>query len=216
MKNIILLGAPGSGKGTLASDLCPQLKLKHISTGDLLREVVASGSALGKEINAYMTRGELVPDALIGKMIREVLESPAASNGVLLDGYPRTIPQADLLGGIMSELGKKLDAVFYLSIELDVIIKRLIYRVSCKECGKPYHLFNLPPKQKGICDVCGGELIQREDDKEETIRKRYDTYIQKTKPLIDYYKQKKMLIEIDAGLGVAECLKAVLAGLNKK
>lgn len=215
MKNIILLGAPGSGKGTLAKGLCPALKIKHVSTGDLLREVVASGSDLGKEINGYITRGELVPDELIGKMIKDVLTSQAAKAGVLLDGYPRTIPQADLLNNIMSELKTKISFVFYLRVDLPVIIKRLVNRVSCKNCGRPYHLVNLPPKKSGICDDCGGTLIQREDDKEETIKSRYETYIKKTQPLIDYYRDKKILIEIDGTEGVEKNLAEVLAYINK-
>lgn len=209
MINIVLLGAPGSGKGTLAKKLCPEYGLKHVSTGDLLRDVVASGSTLGQEINSYITKGELVPDALIGQMIKEVLNSADAKKGVLLDGFPRTIPQADMLTQIMSELHTKITKVFYMRVELPLIISRLVNRVSCKTCGRPYHLINVPPKKAGICDDCGGTLIQREDDKEDTIRSRYETYLKKTQPLIDYYKKTGSLIEIDGAEGVDKCLLEV-------
>ncbi len=209
MINIVLLGAPGSGKGTLAKKLCPEYGLKHVSTGDLLREVVQSGSTLGKDINGYITRGELVPDTLIGQMIKDVLNSDAARKGVLLDGFPRTIPQADMLSNIMKELHTKISKVIYMNVELPLIISRLVNRVSCKNCGRPYHLINLPPKKSGICDDCGGTLVQREDDKEETIRSRYETYLAKTQPLIDYYKKINLLTEIDGAEGVDKCLVAV-------
>lgn len=198
MKNIVVLGAPGSGKGTFATEICPQLAIKHVSTGDLLRDVVASGSELGKNINEYITKGELVPDQLIGDMIKDVMKSKEAENGVMLDGFPRTVPQAEMLDKIMNECSSKIEVVLYLNIDLEVIIKRLEGRISCKQCGKPYHKVNIPPKQEGICDVCDGELIQREDDKEETIRKRYNTYLEKTAPLIDYYKNQGLLKEISS------------------
>lgn len=195
---MIILGAPGAGKGTLAADLCPRLSIKHISTGDLLREVIASGSKLGAEINNFVSTGALVPDELIGQMIRDTLNADACQNGVLLDGFPRTIPQAELLEQIMTELGRPLAAVFYLNVELDRVIRRLINRVSCQKCGRPYHLLNLPPQKAGICDACGGALIQREDDREETIRKRFATFLAKTQPLIDFYKAKNLLTEVMA------------------
>jgi adenylate kinase len=197
-KDLIILGAPGAGKGTLAVDLCPRLGVKHISTGDLLREVIASGSPLGQEINGYVKSGALVPDDLIGQMIKDTLNTDDCKNGVLLDGFPRTIPQAEMLEKIMADLGRPISAVFYLSVELDRVIRRLVNRVSCQKCGKPYHLVNLPPKQKGVCDVCGGALLQREDDKEETIRKRFTTFSEKTQPLIDFYQKQNLLAEIKA------------------
>jgi adenylate kinase len=212
MKNIILLGAPGAGKGTLAKDLCPALKLKHISTGDLLRDVIASGSELGKEINGYVSTGALVPDALIGKMIKETLA--ATDGGVLLDGFPRTVPQADMLEKIMAELHRKIDNVFYLSIELDRVIQRLIHRWSCPQCGRPYHLINLKPKIQGMCDDCNVALTQRNDDKEETIRKRFSTFIEKTQPLIDYYQKKNLLSEIKAVDNAPDTLALVLKQIH--
>lgn len=214
-RDLIILGAPGAGKGTLAADLCPALKIKHISTGDLLREVIASGSALGQEINSYVSTGALVPDALIGQMIKDTLNSADCKNGVLLDGFPRTIPQAQMLEKIMADLGRPINAVFYINVALDLVVRRLVNRVSCKKCGKPYHLINLPPKQKGICDDCGGELIQREDDKEETIRKRFSTFIEKTQPLIDFYKDKKLLVEVTASDDPQIALNFVLKYLEK-
>jgi adenylate kinase len=215
-KDLIILGAPGAGKGTLAVDLCPRLGIKHISTGDLLREVIASGSPLGQEIAGYVKSGALVPDDLIGRMIKDTLNSEACKNGVLLDGFPRTIPQAEMLAEILADLRRPIAAVFYLSVELDRVIRRLVNRVSCQKCGKPYHLLNLPPKQKGVCDVCGGALIQREDDKEETIRKRFATFLEKTQPLIDFYKKQNLLTEIKADDDPQKTLAVVLGYLAPK
>lgn len=213
--DIILIGAPGAGKGTLAADLCPALKIPHISTGDVLREVVASGSALGQEINGYLQQGALVPDAVIGKMIKELLQSEKCNHGVLLDGFPRTIPQADMLEEIMASIQRKITKVFYLSIGLDVVIRRLTNRVSCKKCGAPFHLINMPPKKAGVCDYCGGELIKREDDNEETIRKRFQTFLDKTQPLIDYYKKKGLLIEVNSHDNAQETFQEVMSYIKK-
>ncbi|MDR2428566.1 MAG: adenylate kinase [Candidatus Margulisbacteria bacterium] len=213
--DLIILGAPGAGKGTLAVDLCPRLSIKHISTGDLLREVIASGSPLGQEINGYVQSGALVPDDLIGQMIKDTLNSADCKNGVLLDGFPRTIPQAEMLEKILAGLGRPIAAVFYLSVELDRVIRRLVNRVSCQKCGKPYHLLNLPPKQKDVCDICGGALIQREDDKEETIRKRFATFLEKTQPLIDFYQKQNLLTEIQADDDPQKTLGIVLKYLAK-
>ncbi|MDR1453696.1 MAG: adenylate kinase [Candidatus Margulisbacteria bacterium] len=215
-KDLIILGAPGAGKGTLAVDLCPRLGLKHISTGDLLREVIASGSPLGQEIGGYVKSGALVPDDLIGQMIKDTLNSAACQNGVLLDGFPRTIPQAEMLEKILADLRRPISAVFYLSVELDRVIRRLVNRVSCQKCGKPYHLLNLPPREKGVCDVCGGALLQREDDKEETIRKRFATFLEKTQPLIDFYQKQNLLTEIQADDDPQKTLAVVLEHLAQK
>lgn len=212
--DIVLLGAPGAGKGTLAAELRDKLAIPHVSTGDLLRDVIASGSALGQEINSYVSTGALVPDAVIGKMMKELVQSEKCVNGVLLDGFPRTVPQADMLGEILASLNRNIRKVFYLNIELDIVIERLTKRVSCKSCGTPYHLVAMPPKQAGICDRCGGVLFQREDDKEETIRKRFTTFIEKTQPLIDYYKSKGILIEINADKAPTATLAEVLKYLN--
>lgn len=187
------------------------MKIPHVSTGDLLREVVASGSELGKEISAVMQTGGLVSDQLIGTMIKQTVESDKCKNGVLLDGFPRTIAQADMLEKIMAEANRKIDFVIYLSIDLQLVISRLVNRISCKNCGKPFHKINMPPKKEGVCDDCGGPLIQREDDREETIRKRFDTFIEKTQPLIDYYRQKGLLTEIQAASSPKATLDKVLS-----
>ncbi|GBR75824.1 adenylate kinase [Candidatus Termititenax persephonae] len=214
-QDLIILGAPGAGKGTLAVDLCPALGIKHISTGDLLREVIASGSPLGQEIDGYVKSGALVPDDLIGRMIKDTLAADACRQGILLDGFPRTIPQAELLEKILADLGRPISAVFYLSVELDRVIRRLVNRVSCQQCGRPYHLINLPPRQAGICDVCGGVLRQREDDKEETIRKRFATFLEKTQPLIDFYQNKNLLVEVQASDDPQVALNFVLKYLAR-
>ncbi len=214
MKNLILLGAPGSGKGTLATDLCDEMEIEHISTGDLLRDVAASGSELGLQIKQIISSGELVPDNLIGQMIKDLLLTErVAKKGVMLDGFPRTIAQAEMLQQIMAEAGRQIDKVVYLKIDLAAIIKRLVNRVSCKVCGRPYHLINFPPKVAGKCDLDGGELIKRADDNEETVKKRYDTYMGKTMPLINYYKTQGLLYEVDSLIGRREVVEAVLSNI---
>lgn len=212
--NLILLGAPGAGKGTIAKELCPELNVIHLSTGDMLRDVVASGNELGKEINDYMSKGELVPDQLIGKMIKEKLSAPESQNGVLLDGFPRNVEQANMLEDIMNELKLKIDKVYYLDIDLEIVIQRLTNRVSCSKCGKPFHLINMPPKVENVCDYCAGQLTKREDDNEETIKERYQVFIDKTKPLIDYYEAKNSLKKVDSGQGVDETVAQILANLR--
>jgi adenylate kinase len=188
---IVLLGPQGSGKGTYASRLGPILKIPHISTGDLCREEAAKGTELGKKIKEIMDRGGLQPDEIIIEMLKNRLKKDDCKKGFVLDGFPRTLKQTKELEKITS-----LDYVVNLVVPHWILIKRLSLRVSCKKCGEIYNLGYLKPKKEGICDKCGGELIQRDDDKEEAIKMRLKEYEEKTKPLIDYYKNKGILVNV--------------------
>ncbi|MCS7233632.1 MAG: adenylate kinase [Synergistetes bacterium] len=195
--NLVLLGPPGAGKGTLAFMLMRDYNLLHISTGDMLREAVSKGTELGKKANEYMRKGLLVPDEIIIEMIKEKLLE-THKNGLIFDGFPRTINQAKALDILLEEINEKLKAVILLKISKKVILERLTNRRVCSKCGALYHLKHSPPKLENKCDICGGELYQREDDKEETILRRISVYKDQTEPLIEYYKEKGLLIEIDA------------------
>lgn len=208
---IILLGPPGAGKGTQAKAMSQQLKLAHVSTGDLLRKNVKEGSALGKEAKAYMDKGLLVPDALVAGMLRERLSSPDLKKGFILDGYPRNISQAAELDGMLQQSGMGIDLVIDLESSEPVIIQRLTGRRVCSRCGANFHLKNMPPKKEGVCDNCGGNLYQRSDDKEETVRKRLQVYKDETASLISYYedsnKLHRLLADADAGLVLGQIIE---------
>ena len=212
---LVLLGPPGAGKGTQAQVLSKDLNIPHISTGDMLREALKAASPLGLEAKAYMEKGALVPDELVIALVKERLSKSDAKRGFILDGFPRTPEQAKSLDASLKELQMPLDVVLYFKTSLAVIIKRLSGRRVCGQCGKNYHQVNFRPKVEGICDVCGGKLIQRPDDKEETIEKRLKVYEEQTAPLIDYYKRKNTLSEVSGDLDVQE-LNAELLKLFKK
>ncbi len=197
--NMVLLGPPGAGKGTQAALLVKAYGLLHISTGDMLREAVKAGGEIGEELSSYMNEGKLVPDAIITRTVIERMAKPDAEGGVILDGYPRTRPQAESLDSSLDVPGRTLDIVLYLKTSDEVAIQRLSGRRVCKDCGKNYHTTNMPPKQEGICDICGGELYQREDDKPETVKNRLTVYEENTKELIEYYRAKGLLEEVDGG-----------------
>ncbi|MDD5246805.1 MAG: adenylate kinase [Candidatus Omnitrophica bacterium] len=190
---IILLGPPGAGKGTQSKSLAKRLELAHISTGDLLRGNVSAGTELGKQAKAYMEKGALVPDELVTGMLRERFNQDDIKNGFILDGYPRTIKQAESLDRLLEEKAIKIDKVFYLDTGEKVIIQRLSGRLVCSKCQANFHKTNMPPKKEMVCDYCGGSLYQRSDDKEETIRKRLEVYRQESAPLIKYYESKGKL-----------------------
>jgi len=194
-KIVIFLGPPGAGKGTQSQLLKERNGFIQISTGDLLREAVKNQTELGKLAKQYMDEGKLVPDDLIISLIKEKLQEYADKN-IIFDGFPRTIPQAESLDNLLSHLNKNIDAVILFKIESEEIVKRLTGRRVCPSCGAVYHMVYNPPKIDEICDKCGARLIQRDDDKEEVIRKRLEVYHQQTKPLIEYYKSK--IVEIDA------------------
>jgi len=194
---IIFLGPPGGGKGTQADFIAEKYDIPKLSTGDLLRESVENKTSLGNEAKGYMNRGELVPDAVVIALVEEKLASPECQKGFILDGFPRTVAQADQLANFMVSTGKEVDHVVYFPISKDEIIKRISGRRSCQECKAVYHLEYVPPKEQGICDVCGNKLIQRNDDEPKTIESRLSVYQEQTAPLIEYYKMKNILGELD-------------------
>jgi adenylate kinase len=199
-KIIVLLGPPGAGKGTQAEILRDQLKLTHVSSGDLFRENVGKQTELGKLAKSYMDRGELVPDDVTIAMVKDRISRPDCDNGVLLDGFPRTAAQADALCAMLEDLGEKVSVVPYISAPAEVLIERLSGRWTCRAAGHIYHIKNKPPKVPGICDEDGSELYQRDDDKAETVANRIRVYLDKTAPLIEYYQQRGLLIELDGTL----------------
>ncbi len=189
---VIMLGAPGSGKGTISKKLLAAHGGNHVSTGDMLRQAVAAATPLGLDAKRFMDNGELVPDAVVNGLIAEWLDAHR-SEGFIFDGYPRTVPQADALGAMLTQRGIKIDLVANLAVPNDVIIRRLTSRRSCSKCGQPFNLEFMPPRVAGVCDKCGGDLVQREDEKPDVVKKRLAVYEKQTKPLADYYAARKML-----------------------
>ncbi|MGB2630695.1 MAG: adenylate kinase [Candidatus Omnitrophota bacterium] len=198
--NLVLLGPPGAGKGTQAGYLVKAYDLLHISTGDMLRSAIKDGTDTGLKAQDYMNRGELVPDSIVTQLVIDRMEKPDASKGVMLDGFPRNLAQAKALDGALDKAEKALDAVLYFKTTEEVAVQRLSGRRVCPKCGKNYHLKNMPPKKDNVCDKCGVELFQREDDKPETVRNRLVVYDKQTKDLIDYYAIKSVLREVDGDL----------------
>lgn len=209
--NIVLLGPPGAGKGTQAKTLAARLNVPHISTGDLLRQNVANGTELGRQAKDYMNKGLLVPDALVTQMLGERFKQADVKNGFILDGYPRNLNQAKELDRLLSSLGIKIDTAMELVASEAIIVQRLSGRLVCKKCGGLYHRDNMPPKKDGVCDTCGGELYQRADDKEETIKKRLVVYRDEVSALLKYYEEKKLLVRVpaddEAGVVLARMLE---------
>ena len=196
---IVMLGAPGSGKGTVAKLLTETLNIEHISTGDMFREEIKSGSELGKELENYMSDGKLVPDDVVIKILDERLSRPTAQNGVVLDGFPRTKIQAEHLKKLLNAKGKKINVAIQLNIPDEDIIYRTVKRRICsnKDCGAIYNLEFNKPKQEGICDICGSKLYRREDDNEETVKRRIDTYHKRSEPIIKYFEEEGILYTVD-------------------
>lgn len=209
--NIILLGPPGSGKGTQAQHLCRQLELKHIASGDLFRENLKAQTELGKLAKTFMDRGELVPDDVTEAMVRERLGRADTRNGFVLDGFPRTLPQAEALTDIMNSLNRRLHGVIYFNVSDEEIVSRLSGRLICRECQTPFHKVNNPFKSCPYHKCQGEYLYQRDDDKEETVRIRLETYHRQTAPLIDYYHQAGLLVEVDGEGDLTEVTERVLA-----
>ncbi|HNX91541.1 MAG TPA: adenylate kinase [Candidatus Omnitrophota bacterium] len=209
--NIVLLGPPGAGKGTQAALLLKEFNVLHVSTGDMLRSAIKEGSAVGKEAAGYMNRGELVPDELVTRAVVERLSKPDTAHGVMLDGYPRTINQAESLGHALAKMGRKLDGVLYFKTSDAVAVQRLSGRRVCRKCAKNYHETNMPPKKAGVCDLCGGELFQRDDDKPETVKNRLKVYQASTADLVEYYRSKKQLIEVDGDAAADKLFKDIVA-----
>jgi adenylate kinase len=215
--NLILLGPPGAGKGTQAARLVADFDVPYYATGDILRAAVRDESELGKEAKAYMDRGDLVPDELICRVIVERVDSPEARDGFVLDGFPRTIPQADALGEALEDLGRRLTAVLLIEAPDDEVIRRLSGRRLCRDNGHVYHLEFDPPKNPGFCDQDGSPLVQRDDDKEETVRHRLEVFHEQTKPLVDYYENGGLLRRFDGTRAPDEVnghIRATLATLR--
>lgn len=196
---IVLLGAPGSGKGTVGKILAENLKLAHISTGDLFRENLKNETELGKEAKSYMDKGELVPDEITVKMLEKRMENPDVKNGAILDGFPRTTNQAVVLDKLLESKGKKVDIALNIDVPFDEIIERISNRRSCRGCSAIYNVVFNPPKQEGKCDECGGELYQREDQKPEVVQNRLEVYKNSSEQLIKYYEDKNVLRTEKAG-----------------
>ncbi len=212
--NIILLGPPGAGKGTQAKKISENYSLPHISTGDILRENISNNKPLGLKAKSYMSRGELVPDELLITIIKERLARSDCSEGFLLDGFPRTIPQAEALQMILTESGRKIDVVLNIDVDDEELIKRLSGRRMCA-CGTSFHIVFNPPEKEGICDACNGKLYQREDDKADAIRKRLIVYKNQTQPLINYYIEKSLLRRIDGSKDISTIFEDIQKVLEK-
>jgi adenylate kinase len=212
--NLILLGAPGTGKGTLAAGIRNAVGIAHVSTGDMFRQNIKDGTPLGKEASGYISRGELVPDALTIRMLEERLQRDDCRKGFLLDGYPRTIAQADALSSFLTGMGQKIDAVLNVRLADETIQERLSGRRVCPSCGCSYNLSARPPKKAGICDACGATLEHRNDDRPETIAVRLRSYHDKTRPLEEYYAAHGLLHEYDNEVGSDVTLKSILSALE--
>lgn len=208
---LIMLGPPGAGKGTQAKLLQDRFHIPQVSTGDILREAVKEGTKLGLQAKKYMDAGELVPDEVILGLIKERLGKEDCADGFILDGFPRTIAQAEALESLT-----QIDAVISIEVDPEELVRRLSSRRLCVSCGRDYNLISSPPKVEGKCDVCGGNLYQRDDDKEETIYNRFRVYESQTKPLKDYYAAKGLLKQIDGGRGVEEIFQVILDSLDQK
>ena len=207
--NIMLLGAPGAGKGTQAAKLIETYGLAHISTGDILRASVANQTPLGMTAKGYMDKGELVPDLVVIGLVKARLQEPDTEKGFILDGFPRTVGQADALGRAMEELGKKLDAVISIDVDKQALIERLTARRTCKDCGAIFNVISQPETASGVCPSCGGELYQRDDDTVETVSNRLNVYEKSTAPLIAYYRDKGILYSIDGNRSPDEVFASV-------
>lgn len=194
---LILLGPPGAGKGTQAANIVKNYNIPHISTGDIFRKNIKEGTELGLKAKAFMDRGELVPDSLVVEIVEDRLKEADCKEGFLLDGFPRTVVQAEALDKVLADMELSLDTVVNIKVDPNLLVKRAVGRRICKSCGATYHIEFNPSVKEGICDVCDGELYQRSDDNEETVTNRIKVYTDETSPLIDYYTNKKVLINID-------------------
>jgi len=212
---VVLFGPPGAGKGTQATVLKEKLGIPHISTGDMLREAVREGTPLGKEAQGDMNRGELVPDELILRMMEERLRRPDADQGYILDGFPRTVAQAEALDTLLTRLGKKLDAVIDLQVPEEELVRRLSGRLVCGQCQAIYQAQTRPPRAAGRCDACEGELITRPDDRPEAVRNRLAVYQRQTEPLIAYYRQRGLLHAVDGTIGPERVCEQIVRLIGK-
>lgn len=212
---VVLVGPPGAGKGTQAQFISSHLSIPKISTGDIFRANVSQGTALGRKAKDYIDRGDLVPDSITNAMVRDRLSEDDTADGFLLDGFPRNIAQARVLDEMLADLGTKLDVVLELVVDDDEVVRRLSGRRTCRVCGRTWHLDFDPPMQHGICDQCGGELFQRDDDREETVRHRLEVYAKHTAPLIDFYADRGILVGVDATGPVEDVTERALQALMR-
>ena len=206
---IIMLGAPGAGKGTQAKKMAEKYQIPHISTGDIFRANIKNGTELGNKAKTYMEQGLLVPDELVCDLVVDRVKQDDCANGYVLDGFPRTIPQAESLDGALKAMGQKVDYAVNVEVPDENIIRRMGGRRACLACGATYHVENIPPKKEGICVVCGAELELRDDDKPETVKKRLNVYHEQTQPLIDYYTNAGVLVEVDGTLAMDDVFAAI-------
>lgn len=195
--NIVFMGLPGAGKGTQAERIVATFGIPHISTGDMFRQAVREGTPLGLKAKEYMDKGLLVPDEVTVGIVRERLSQGDCAKGFLIDGFPRTVPQAEALDATLAEMGRRLDHVIYLDVRKETLLARLTGRRICRQCGATYHVVFNPPRQEGVCDKCGGELYQRDDDKEETVATRLEVNLTQTEPLLAYYEEKGLLRRVN-------------------
>ena len=212
---IIMLGAPGAGKGTQAKMIADKYSVPHVSTGDIFRANIKNGTELGMEAKKYMVQGLLVPDELTVKILLDRVAQDDCKNGYVLDGFPRTIPQAEVLDNELTKLGETIDYAIDVDVPDENIINRMSGRRACLACGATYHIAHVPPKQEGICDRCGKELVLRDDDKPETVKNRLEIYHEQTQPLIDFYTKKGVLKTVDGTVPMNEVFEAIVAILGE-
>ena len=212
---IIMLGAPGAGKGTQAKKIAEKYAIPHISTGDIFRANIKNGTELGKKAKTYMDQGLLVPDELVVDLVVDRVNQDDCANGYVLDGFPRTIPQAEALDEALAALGQTVDYAINVEVPDENIVNRMSGRRACVDCGATYHLVYIPTKVENVCDNCGGGLILREDDKPETVQKRLNVYHEQTQPLIDYYTDKKILVEVDGTVDINDVFAAIVKVLGE-
>jgi adenylate kinase len=211
---IVMLGAPGAGKGTQADILSQEMDLPHIASGDLFRQALEERTEVGLSAKSYMDKGELVPDEITIKMILERVNQPDCTSGCLFDGFPRTLRQAKVLDEALKGQGKSIDKAIYIEVPNEELVKRLSGRWLCRTCQTPYHMISSPPKVPGRCDKCGGELYQRSDDKEETVKERLNVFFAQTVPILDYYKKQGKLIRVNGNLGMQEVAREIISALK--
>ena len=211
---IVMLGAPGAGKGTQAKKIAAKYNIPHVSTGDIFRANIKGGTELGKEAKSYMDAGKLVPDELTVRILLDRVAEEDCRNGYVLDGFPRTIPQAEVLDKELNKAGEKIDYAINVEVPDENIVDRMSGRRGCPKCGASYHIKYIPPKQEGICDSCGTELVLRDDDKPETVKNRLDVYHKQTQPLIEYYGNKGVLKEVDGTVAMNEVFASIVSILG--
>lgn len=211
---IIMLGAPGAGKGTQAKQIAEKYSIPHISTGDIFRANIKQGTELGKKAKTYMDQGLLVPDELTCDLVMDRIQQEDCKNGFVLDGFPRTIPQAEALDAALTKIGQKMDFAIDVDVPDENIINRMSGRRACLNCGATYHIVSIPPKKEGVCDTCGNELVLRDDDKPETVKKRLDVYHAQTQPLIEYYSKQGILKSVDGTQPMEDVFAAIVTVLG--